>query len=99
MVYSQSHPPPYTNTGTHNLRTYIPTHRNTRVTHTVASRNLNLGPDQPEGWSGMADTTVTHPAGDGEHLPNPNQRDERHLAGQPGRRFKRLSGADGKADK
>ena len=28
--------------------------------YTVASRHLNLGPDQPEGWSGMADTTVTH---------------------------------------
>ena len=26
----------------------------------VASRHLNLGPDQPEGWSWMADTTVTH---------------------------------------
>ena len=28
--------------------------------HTVASRPVNLGPDQPEGWSWMADTTVTH---------------------------------------
>ena len=26
----------------------------------MASRHLNLGPDQPEGWSWMADTTVTH---------------------------------------
>ena len=26
----------------------------------VASLHLKLGPDQPEGWSGMADTTVTH---------------------------------------
>ena len=26
----------------------------------VASRPVNLGPDQPEGWSWMADTTVTH---------------------------------------
>ncbi|CAL8256654.1 unnamed protein product [Boreogadus saida] len=24
------------------------------------SRHLNLVPDQPEGWSGMADTTITH---------------------------------------
>ncbi|CAL8301271.1 unnamed protein product [Arctogadus glacialis] len=65
--------------------------------YTVASRHLNLGPDQPEGWSGMADTTSHHPpAGDGEHQPNPNQRDGRHLAGQPGKGFKRHSGADGK---
>ena len=34
------------------------------------------------------------PAGDGEHRPNPNQRDGRHLAGQPGKRFERHSGAD-----
>ena len=27
--------------------------------YVVASRHLNLGPDQPEGWSWMADTTVT----------------------------------------
>ena len=26
----------------------------------VASRPVNLGPDQPESWSWMADTTVTH---------------------------------------
>ena len=26
----------------------------------VASRPVNLGPDQPEGWSWMAVTTVTH---------------------------------------
>ena len=26
----------------------------------MASRHLKLGPDQPEGWSWMADTTVTH---------------------------------------
>ena len=26
----------------------------------MASRHLTLDPDQPEGWSGMADTTVTH---------------------------------------
>ena len=34
------------------------------------------------------------PAGDGEHLPNPNQRYERYLAGQPGRRFKRSRRTD-----
>ena len=26
----------------------------------MASRPVNLGPDQPEGWSWMADTTITH---------------------------------------
>ena len=34
------------------------------------------------------------PAGDGEHPLNPNQRDGRHLAGQPGRHFKRSTRSD-----
>ena len=57
----------------------------------MASRPVNLGPDQPEGWSWMAFTTVTHQPATGSTDRTPISEIGGHLAESRGATIRGLT--------